>query len=91
MTTYTISQKGDAGSIHDIASALYDREIDFPKNHIYAVVLADYYGGKGYTTHRTAAAAIAKSREMSNYSHAIINLDGTHLEAISDDTLVPYC
>jgi len=78
-TTYTIEQvESGTGSIHDIASSNYDRTIVFGRGCKYAVVLASYYGGRGYTTHRTAAAACAKSRAMSRhgYSHVIIDTDG---------------
>lgn len=77
MTTYTIPQKmSGTGSIHDIASDQYDREIHFAPGCRFAVVLAAYYGGKGYTTHRTEEAAIAASRRVRDYSHAIINTEG---------------
>ncbi len=64
------------GSIHDLASQHYDRELKFPAGTEYAVITASYYGGKGYTTHKTAQAAIIASRRMSDYSHAIIDSDG---------------
>lgn len=60
MPTFTIPQKmSNSGSIHDIASDMYDREIVFAPGCKFAVVLASYYGGKGYTTHRSEDAAIA--------------------------------
>lgn len=74
MTTYTIPQKmSNTGSIHDLASDMFDRDIVFAPGCKYAVVCAAYYGGKGYTTHRTLAAAIAASRRISDYSHQIID------------------
>jgi len=77
MTIYTIKQKmSGTGTIHDIASDLYNRNIRFPAGHVYAVVLAAYYGGKGYTTHKTAAAAARKSHKMADYSHMVIDSDG---------------
>jgi len=76
MTIYTINQKtSGTGSIHDLASDLMDRDIKFPAGSKYAVVLAAYYGGKGYTTHRTACATIRQANS-SNYSHSIIDADG---------------
>jgi len=76
MTIYTINQKtSGTGSIHDLASDLMDRDIKFPAGSKYAVVLAAYYGGKGYTTHKTAGATIRQSN-ISNYSHSIIDADG---------------
>lgn len=64
------------GSIHDIRSDKYDREIRFPGRSIYACVLAAYYAGKGYTTHATAQAVIAESKRNAKYSHGIIDSDG---------------
>ena len=78
MKTYTIPAKmSNTGSIHDIAD-ISERVIIFAPGCIYAVVLASYYGGKGYTTHRTSEAACAKSRQRhkENYSHKIIDVDG---------------
>jgi hypothetical protein len=77
MKTYTIEKKmSGTGTIHDLASESRDRDIRFPGGCKYAVVLAAYYGGKGYTTHKTAEAAIAKSKQVSCYSHAIIDDEG---------------
>lgn len=78
MKTYTIEQRmSGTGSIHSLASDLFDRDIRFPEGHQYAVVLAAYYGGKGYTTHKTAAAACKASEKVRDYSHQIIDADGT--------------
>ena len=77
MATYTINQKmSGTGTIHDIASENFDRDIVFAPGCKYAVVLAAYYGGKGYTTHKTEAAATAKSVAVKDYSHEIIDTDG---------------
>lgn len=79
METLTIERKqSNTGTIHDIASDQIDRDIKFPKGSEFAVVLSSYYGGKGYTTHKTAAAAIGKSNELNNqdFSHEIIDTDG---------------
>ena len=75
------------GSIHDIASDLYDRDIVFAAGCTYAVVLASYYGGNGYTTHKTMKTAIDASRRNRSYSHCIIDVDGNQYE-ICDDELV---
>jgi len=76
MKTYTIEQRmSGTGSIHDIASDQYDRIIKFPEGSKYAVVTAAYYGGKGYTTHRTTEATIEQSNR-SDCSHIIIDADG---------------
>ncbi len=80
MKTLTISAKmSGTGSIHNIAD-VHDRDIRFPKGTEYAVVVASYYGGKGYTTHKTADAAINKSKELSDTSHEIIDADGNEYD-----------
>ena len=79
MKTITIPQKqSNSGSIHDLASDMFDREIRFASGCKYAVVLAAYYGGKGYTTHKTKAAAMAASRREREFSHQIIDSEGQH-------------
>ena len=79
--TYTIEQKmSGTGSIHDLASDQFDRVIVFAPGCKYAVVLAAYYGGKGYTTHSTAEAAIRESRRQSEFSHEIIDTTGSLYE-----------
>ena len=78
--TYVIARKmSGTGTIYDIQSDQFAREIRFGNGCQYAVVLASYYGGKGYTTHRTADAAIRQSRKLDhqNWSHAIIGPDGS--------------
>ena len=87
-TTYTIPQKmSNSGSIHDIASDNFDREIVFAAGCKYAVVLASYYGGKGYTTHKTAEAAIKASNAQKDYSREIIDTNG-NLYLVDYDRLV---
>jgi len=79
MIKYTIRQKqSGTGTIHDISSDLQDREIRFWEGCKYAVVLAAYYGGKGYTTHRTEDAAIKASKALTvdRYSNTIIDING---------------
>lgn len=79
MKTYTIKQKmSNTGSIHDLASPNFDRDIVFCGGAKYAVVLAAYYGGEGYTTHLREGTAAAKSIELARdgYSHEIIDTDG---------------
>jgi hypothetical protein len=81
MKTLTIPQKmSGTGSIHDIASDLWERTICFPENHQYAVVLAAFYGGKGYTVHRTEEAVIQKIMELKDYTHYILDVDGHSYE-----------
>ena len=77
-TTYIIPRKpSNSGSINDIASDMFDREIVFGKDCKYAVVSASYYGGKGYTTHRTEESAVAGSKR-NECSHAIIDTQGNY-------------
>lgn len=75
-------------NINSIASKLEDRRITFAPGCRYAVVLASFYGSrKGYSTHRTAEAAIKASRRLGDISHQIISVDGTRY-AIYNDRLV---
>jgi hypothetical protein len=77
MKKIIIPQKqSGTGSIHDIASEHFDREIKFPKGSKFAVVLANYYGGKGYTTHATESATIQADKRQSDYSRQIVGVDG---------------
>lgn len=88
--TYTIPEKmSNTGSIHDLASDTHDREIKFRKDCKYAVVCAAYYGGKGYTTHKTDAAACKASLALGDYSHQIIDANGNRYMA-NYDTLIAY-
>jgi hypothetical protein len=84
MKTYTIEQKmSNTGSIHDIASDNFDRVIEFRGAAKYAVVLASYYGGKGYTTHTTEESACRQAHKLGkqNYSYEIIDVDGTNYQS----------
>ena len=79
MKVYTIEKKmSGTGTIHDIASEHYDREIKFRNGTRYAVVLASYYGGRGYTTHKTeeAAAKMSNRQSRDGHSHVIIDYKG---------------
>ena len=88
MKTFTIPQKmSGTGSIHDIASENFDREIVFASGCKYAVVLASYYGGKGYTTHKTEEATIAASNRNRDYSRTIIDAAGNEY-LVNHDKLV---
>lgn len=85
MKKVIIPQKmSGTGTIHDIASQHYDREIKFPKGAQYAVVLASYYGGKGYTTHASESATIQADRRQKEFSRQIIGVDGYMYEADYD-------
>lgn len=88
-TTHIIPSKSSGeGSIHDIASEHGDRAIRFAPGCKFAVVRASYYGGLGYTTHRTEAAAAHASHAQRAYSHAIIDTAGVEYVAHYGDTLV---
>lgn len=77
MKKVIIPQKqSGTGTIHDIASQDHDREIRFPKGHLYAVVLASYYGDSYTTTHRTESATIQADRRQKEFSRQIIGVDG---------------
>lgn len=77
MKKVIIPQKmSGTGTIHDIASQHYDREIKFPKGAQFAVVLASYYGGKGYTTHASESATIQADKRQGEFSRQIIGVDG---------------
>ena len=90
MLIHTIVQKmSGTGSIHDIASDLYDRDIKFPKGAKYAVVLSSFYGGKGYTTHKSMEAAIAQSHKLQDYSHSVIDSVGSRY-AVNQDFLEKF-
>ena len=74
----------NSGSIHDIASSDFDRDIVFAAGCKFAVVTAAYYGGKGYTTHKSEAAACKAARSLGNYSHTIIDSAGVEYIANQD-------
>lgn len=77
MKKVIIPQKqSNTGSIHDIASHHYDREIKFPKGAQYAIVLASFYGDDEYTTHKTESATIQADKRQSEYSRTIVGADG---------------
>lgn len=80
------------GSIYDVASDMYSREIIFAPGCKYAVILSSYYGGKGYSTHKSPAAVIAASRKVRDYSHIIVDVEGNRLEPDWEGNLVelPY-
>ena len=91
MKVLTIPQKmSNSGSIHDLESDLYDRKIRFRAGTKYAVVLAAYYGGHGYTTHKTPEATIRQSQKLANWSHRIIDDQGNMLEHNGLDGLRCY-
>ena len=84
MATLVIPQKmSGSGTIHDLASEHYERKIEFPRGHEYAIVYAAYYGGE-YTTHATAKDAAEESYRQREFSHAIIGCDGYHYSPWGD-------
>lgn len=90
MKIYTIEKKmSGTGSIHDIKSDQYDREIRFPNGKKYAVVLAAYYGGKGYSVHRSERLTIMAATKTKDYSHEIIDSEGTRY-TVAYDRLEKY-
>lgn len=89
MKTLIIPRKmSGTGTIHDVSSDLGDREIIFSPDCLFAVVDASYYGGKGYTTHKSETATINASRKNRAYSHVIIDTDGNNYAAYYGDRLV---
>lgn len=94
MEIYRIEQKqSNTGSIHDLASQHYNRDIKFRTGEKYAVIQAAYYGeGSGaniYTTHRTEEAAAKASRKLSasDISHEIIDPQGNRYSANWDQLI----
>lgn len=82
-TVYRIPQKSEYELLtYDIARSDCERDIHFDPEMIYAVVRASYYGGKGYTTHKTEVSAIAASKRETNSDCAydIIDRTGTRYE-----------
>lgn len=84
MKTYTIPAKmSGTGSIHDIASQHYDREIKFKKGCEYAIVWASYYGDI-YKTFKSAEACAKAARKIDD-SFVIIDSDGNRYVSNYDD------
>ena len=81
MTTVTIEQKmSGTGTIHDTASEHFDRDIEFPAGHKYAIVLAAYYGNNLYYTCETPEEALEIHDRESEFSHVVIDTDGDHVD-----------
>lgn len=79
----TLKQKqSNSGTIHDIESDTHERTI--VGRGKYAVVLASYYGGKGYTTHTTEVSALKQSNKVKDYSHEIIDESGEKMAVMGD-------
>ena len=86
MKSYIIKQKiSGTGTIRDIASQHYDREIKFRKGCEYAIVWASFYGDI-YKTFKTAEACAKVARKIES-SFTIIDADGNRY-AVNYNTLV---
>ena len=73
-TTLTIPQKqSNTGSIHDLNSDTHDRVIPVTEGTTHVIILAAYYGGRGYSAHKSAESAAAKMRAL--------RADGTSCQA----------
>jgi len=88
-TTYIIPQKqSNSGSIHDLNSDMCDRLIAVPASASHIVILAAYYGGRGYTTHASAEAAAKKCRSLKKDGYSYQSFDaaaGKHLDFDGQD------
>lgn len=79
MKTLIIPKKmSNSGNIYDLASNLYDREIKFKEGEKFAVILPSYYGGKGYTIHKSADSAIRQAKKLwkQGYNYEIKDFAG---------------
>lgn len=83
MKTVTIPQKmSGTGTIHDLASQHFEREIKFREGQKFAIVLASYYGdGNMYWTTSTIERAIKLHEKKGEYSHAIMDDNGNIIPA----------
>ena len=79
LSIFLAQKQSNSGSIHDLSSANYEREIKFAAGAIYAVVPAAYYGLDG-TSHKTEEAAIRAKRKLGGYSCQIIGRDGKYYD-----------
>lgn len=85
--TFTINSKtSGSGTIHSLAAEGFDREIVFHHGARFAVVISSFYGGNGYSTHRTEEAAAKASRETQE-SHEIIDAEGRIYDVVNFDQL----
>ena len=85
MKKYTIKQKmSNSGSIRDIESDQFDRVIEFRGASKYAVVLASYYGGRGYTTHATEESTCQQAHKLSKQDCCFRIIDADGVEYISN-------
>lgn len=75
--TYVIPKKNNRLTYHDIASDKFDRVIKVPATYKYGIILSSYYGGKGYSYHRTPEAVLRKVKMLNKggWSHVIVALE----------------
>jgi hypothetical protein len=74
MKTIIIKQKqSNSGSIHDLSSEHFDREIKFKKGDEYAVVLAAYHGGNVFYTCRSKESLLKRIKKEREFSYKIID------------------
>lgn len=82
MKKYIIPQKFGDTSLSDIYSTKYDRIIEFPEGHQFAVVLAAYYikdinSEPCYYTYKTEAETINAIRKYwHEYAYEVIDNEG---------------
>jgi len=80
-TTVTIPQKmSGTGTIYDISSNLYDRDIVFGDDDQYAVVLAAYYGNNIYYTAKDGYEAVEILDREAEFSKTVIDRDGEQVD-----------
>ena len=72
----TILQKmSNTGSIHDLASDMYDIDIDMGDKYLFVVVCPAYYNVKP-TRHSTFELALSQAKKMSKYGPSILDCRG---------------
>jgi len=80
-TTVTIEAKmSGTGTIHDIASEHFDRDIVFGENDEYAIVLAAYYGNNIYYTATDGYEAVEIIEREKEFSMMVIDRDGDQVD-----------
>lgn len=82
MKKYIIPKRAGNTSLSDIASTKYDRIIEFPEGHKFAVILAAYYikdikKEPCYYTYKTAEETInAVAKYWHDYCYEVIDEEG---------------
>ena len=71
----TIPQKpSNSGTIHDLASDLYDRQINLGNRFNYTVVLPSFFGDVS-SRHKTTDAVVRKVRSLHSQGYAPVIID----------------